>query len=96
MKKTILFSIILVILASCQNKEKYDATGIFEANTVTVSSETNGKLVSFAIEEGDSIINGQQVGLVDTIMLALQQKQLLSSSWLPRNRRPTLQHKQRH
>ena len=78
MKKTILFSIILVTLASCQNKEKYDATGIFEANTVTVSSETNGKLVSFAIEEGDSIINGQQVGLVDTIMLALQQKQLLS------------------
>lgn len=78
MKKTILFSIILVTLASCQNKEKYDATGIFEANTVTVSSETNGKLVSFAIEEGDSIINGQQVGLVDAVMLALQQKQLLS------------------
>ena len=65
-------------LASCQNAEKYDATGIFEANTVTVSSETNGKLIAFDIEEGDSLIVGQQVGLVDTILLALQQKQLHS------------------
>lgn len=78
MKKIVLFSATLLVLASCQNKESYDATGIFEANTVTVSSETNGKLVSFSIEEGDSIINGQQVGLVDTVMLTLQQKQLLS------------------
>ena len=78
MKKIVLFSIALIALASCRNKEEYDATGIFEANTVTISSETNGKLVSFAVEEGDSLTTGQQVGLVDTILLALQQKQLLS------------------
>lgn len=78
MKKTVLFSIIPIFLVSCQNKAQYDATGIFETNTVTVSSETSGRLISFTIEEGDSIANGQQVGLVDTIMLALQQKQLLS------------------
>ena len=67
-----------MILASCQNAEEYDATGIFEANTVTVSSETGGKLVSFDIDEGDSLKIGQQVGLVDTTLLALQQKQLHS------------------
>ena len=67
-----------MILASCQNAEEYDATGIFEANTVTVSSETSGKLVSFDIDEGDSLKIGQQVGLVDTTLLALQQKQLHS------------------
>lgn len=78
MKKIVLFSTIFISLFSCQDKTKYDATGIFEANTVTVSSETSGKLVSFTIEEGDSIISGQLVGLVDTTMLALQQKQLLS------------------
>ena len=78
MKKTALFSTLVIILASCQNAEKYDATGIFEANTVTVSSETSGKLVSFDIDEGDSLRIGQQVGLVDTILLALQQKQLYS------------------
>ena len=78
MKKTALFSALIMILASCQNTEKYDATGFFEANTVTVSSETGGKIVSFAIEEGDSLTLGQRVGLVDTTLLALQRKQLHS------------------
>ena len=78
MKQTALFPAFIMILASCQNAEEYDATGIFEANTVTVSSETGGKLVSFDIDEGDSLKIGQQVGLVDTTLLALQQKQLHS------------------
>lgn len=73
-----LFSIAAVLLAACQNKEKYDATGIFEANTVTVSAETSGNLVMFNVEEGDSIVAGQQVGLVDTVLLALQKKQIQS------------------
>ena len=76
--KKIIFPIILMVLVSCQDKEKYDATGIFEANTVTVSSETSGKIVTFEISEGDSVVVGQQVGLVDTTLLALQQKQLHS------------------
>ena len=78
MKKTALFPAFIIVLASCQNAEKYDATGIFEANTVTVSSETSGKLVTFDIDEGDSLGIGQQVGLVDTTLLVLQQKQLHS------------------
>ena len=78
MKKIALFSAFVLVLASCRNAEKYDATGLFEATTVTVSSETAGKLVSFDINEGDSLIGGQQVGLVDTTLLALQRKQLLS------------------
>lgn len=73
-----LFSIAAVLLAACQNKEKYDATGIFEANTVTVSAETSGNLVMFNVEEGDSIVAGQQIGLVDTVLLALQKKQIQS------------------
>lgn len=78
MKKIILFSIAAVLLTACQNKEKYDATGIFEANTVTVSAETSGNLVMFNVEEGDSIVAGQQIGLVDTVLLALQKKQIQS------------------
>lgn len=78
MKKTALFSALVIILASCQNAEKYDATGIFDANTVTVSSETCGNLISFDIEEGDNIIAGQQVAFVDTVLLDLQKRQLHS------------------
>lgn len=78
MKKIVFLSALLCTLISCQNNKKYDATGIFEATTVTVSSETNGKLISFTVEEGDSVTIGQQVGLVDTTLLSLQQKQLMS------------------
>lgn len=78
MKKIALFSACVIALASCQEQEKYDATGLFEANTVTVSAEVSGKLESFSVEEGDSLIVGQQVGLVDTTLLALQRKQLRS------------------
>ena len=78
MKNPAFFSALILVLASCQDSEKFDATGIFEATTVTVSSETSGKLVSFDIEEGDSLRMGQQVGQVDTTLLVLQQKQLHS------------------
>lgn len=78
MKKIALFFACVIALASCQEQEKYDATGLFEANTVTVSAEVSGKLESFSVEEGDSLIVGQQVGLVDTTLLALQRKQLRS------------------
>lgn len=79
MKKiTTLLSAALLLLASCRNHAPYDATGIFEANTVTVSAETAGRLVSFTLDEGDSLLAGQTVGLVDTTLLALQRKQLLS------------------
>ena len=77
-EKIALFAATVTALASCQNKERYDATGIFEADAVTVSAETSGKLVMFRINEGDSIEAGQQVGLVDTALLALQRKQLSS------------------
>ena len=78
MKHITLITATVLALVSCQNSEEYDATGIFEANTVTVSAETAGKLVTFDVEEGDSITMGQQVGIVDTTLLSLQQKQLLS------------------
>ena len=78
MKQTALLSALVILLAACRHSEDYDATGIFEATTVTVSAETSGKLVSFTIDEGDSLLAGQQAALVDTTLLALQRKQLHS------------------
>ena len=78
MKKIALLSATLLLLVSCRDSDNYDATGIFEANTVTVSAETAGRLVSFTLDEGDSLLAGQTVGLVDTTLLTLQRKQLLS------------------
>lgn len=77
--KTIIYTtavaLIMSVMMSCGSKPDYDATGIFEATTVTVSAETSGRILEFDIEEGDSIMTGQQVALVDTVLLSLQQGQ---------------------
>lgn len=66
----------LLVFVSCDSKPDYDVTGIFEATTVTVASETTGKILSFGAVEGDSIIAGQPVAVIDTAMLVLQRRQL--------------------
>ena len=78
MKKTALFFVTVILSVACHDSREYDATGIFEANTVTVSAEVSGKIESLDIEEGDSVLAGHEVGLVDTTLLSLQRKQLQS------------------
>lgn len=68
----------LLLLAACSQKNDYDATGIFEATTVTVSAETPGKIVSMPVEEGDSISRGAVIAVIDTTLLSLQRDQLRS------------------
>lgn len=79
MKKLHIFSAIAaVVLSSCQGKPSYDATGIFEATTVTVSAETAGKIYDLDVAEGDSVVAGQLLAVIDTMTLYYQQQQLLS------------------
>ena len=66
------------LLASCSSKPDYDATGIFEATTVTVSAETTGKILSISAEEGDSLTAESKVALIDTTALALQRLQIMT------------------
>ena len=77
----ILFSIIIAssILISCNNNEKADGYGNFEATEITVSAENNGKLLHFKVEEGETIKKGDFIGYIDTIPLALKKQQLLIS-----------------
>ncbi|MBD5278908.1 MAG: HlyD family efflux transporter periplasmic adaptor subunit [Bacteroides sp.] len=78
MKKTYILLASATLLASCSSKPDYDATGIFEATTVTVSAETTGKILSISAEEGDSVIAESQVALIDTTTLALQRLQIMT------------------
>ena len=78
MKKTYILLASASLLASCSSKPDYDATGIFEATTVTVSAETTGKILSISAEEGDSVIAESQVALIDTTTLALQRLQIMT------------------
>lgn len=78
MKKIIYTVAMAVVLASCDNTPAYDATGIFEATTVTVSAETSGKIMSVSVTEGDTVVKGHNIAVIDTALLVLQQKQLAS------------------
>ena len=55
MKNVYILLATAALLVSCSSKSDYDATGIFEATTVTVSAETTGKILSISAEEGDSV-----------------------------------------
>jgi len=83
MKTTkIIFGLSLFVSAfiSCtNNNDKADGYGNFESTETTISSESNGKLVQFNIEEGKTLKKGDVIGLVDTIQLSLKKEQLTVS-----------------
>lgn len=79
MKKTyILLLSSLLMTTACHKEASYDATGIFEATTVTVSAETAGKIMNLDISEGDSVRLDQPIAAIDSSILVLQRAQLLS------------------
>lgn len=78
MKYSRLLIVPALMLTACTHKPDYDATGIFEATTVTVSAETTGKILSFDVSEGDTVRLGEEVAVIDTAILVLQRKQIMS------------------
>ncbi len=68
-------------LASCNNgKNKYDATGSFEAKEIIVSAEAAGKIINFDVEEGDLLKEGQQIGNIDSTQIMLQKESVLANA----------------
>lgn len=90
MKKIFLAALSAGMLVSCNSGSDYDATGIFEATTVTVSAETSGKIMSLDIEEGDTVTINDQVGNIDTVALVLRRKQLRSQMASVESTRPDI------
>jgi HlyD family secretion protein len=77
MKYRSLIIIAIVFLSGCKSKtDKADAFGNFEATEVTVSSETNGKILSFPVAEGATLQKGSPVALIDTTILHLQKAEI--------------------
>ncbi|MEO6330454.1 MAG: HlyD family efflux transporter periplasmic adaptor subunit [Ginsengibacter sp.] len=72
----LLFAVVFSLDACHPKKEKFDATGSFEADEVIVSSEINGQLLSFNVHEGDSLKQNQVVGTVDAENIVLQKEQV--------------------
>ncbi len=92
MKKVIAAISAALVLTACGNGEKeYDATGTFEATEVTVSAEQNGALLKLVVDEGDSIAQGQEVGLIDTTQLVLKIQQMGATKAVYQSQRPDLE-----
>lgn len=78
MKYTNLLGVGLIVLAaSCSHKKiATDASGVFESDEVIVSAEQSGKLLSFPIQEGDTLTKGANVGNIDMSNMAIQKQQV--------------------
>lgn len=81
-----------LLLASCGNQKKaYDATGTFEATETTVFAEQSGALLTFNIEEGDSLAQGREVGLIDTTQTWLKLLQLGATKEVYQSQKPDME-----
>lgn len=78
----IIFGIIITssVLISCNsNSDLADGYGNFEAVETVISAESNGKLLQFNIEEGQTLAKDDVIGFIDTIQLSLKKEQLSAS-----------------
>lgn len=76
-----IFSLIMMLsIISCDSNENgSDAYGNFEATEIMVSSEMPGKIISYSVEEGQTLKKDQLVAVIDTILLD-KQKDLIKAS----------------
>lgn len=80
MKKISIPIIALFTLLSCNSTdEKADGYGNFEATEVTVSSESNGKIIFLNMEEGQELEAQKQVGLIDTLQMHFTKQELFAA-----------------
>jgi len=79
MKIGLTLTAVIVLAYSCSDRNNLsDAYGNFEATEILISSESQGKILSFLIEEGLKINAGDTVGYIDTLQYYLQKEQLKS------------------
>ena len=75
--KITLIAIVTLMAISCgKHDDQFDATGTFEAVETIVSSEANGTINQFNLEEGQTLKAGEQVGVIDSTQLHLKKVQL--------------------
>lgn len=90
--KFIYIGIATALFTACADKNAdYDASGTFEATEIVVSSEVNGKILEFNVQEGTTLQQGQTVGTIDSVQLFLRKKQLQKNIEAIKSRQPETQ-----
>lgn len=88
--KKFIYLAVAILAVSCSKESEFDAQGTFEATEVIVSAEAMGKILNFDIEEGATIVANEQVGVIDSLQLHLQRKQLIAQQSALLNSRPDI------
>lgn len=71
---------ISLLFTGCRRKNKSaDAYGVFEATEIVISSEANGRLLEFNVEDGQVCHKGDILGYIDSAQICLQIQQLESA-----------------
>lgn len=77
MRNFLALALTFTLFLGCgKEKNNADAFGNFEANEVIVSAETAGRLIRFQVDEGQDLLPGMEIGIVDTTQLSLQMDEL--------------------
>ena len=71
--------LLFLVFSSCNNTRSFDASGNFESDEVIVSAQQNGQLLSFNLDEGDTLTIGELVGQIDTTVPKLQMQQAVAT-----------------
>ena len=87
--RNLIFALLLVACGG--NEREYDATGMFEATETTLSAEQSGRLMALAVNEGDEVALGQEVGLVDTTQLWLKLQQTEATKTVYQSQKPDME-----
>jgi HlyD family secretion protein len=79
-KSSSMIIFLLLVVSSCKkNTEVFDASGVFEAKEIIVSSEAAGKILAMSVEEGADVNEGDVTVKVDCQGLILQKGQTQAS-----------------
>lgn len=71
---------IMLLAVSCKNGgSEHDASGVFEADEVIISSEVSGKILRFDAEEGAILQKGDTAVIIDATAIQLQKEQVEAS-----------------
>ena len=92
MRKILALTGTALMMVACGGNEKaYDATGTFEATETTVFAEQSGALLTFNVNEGDTIGQDQEVGLIDTTQTWLKIQQLGATKQVYQSQKPDME-----
>lgn len=80
MQTRLFVTAIMLLAVSCKNGDSdHDASGVFEADEVIISSEVSGKILRFDAEEGAILQKGDTVVIIDATAIQLQKEQVEAS-----------------